>query len=143
MTEHKYKSVLQFEKYIVREIPNHRQVDQYLQRALEKTNSDSVVSSITSTTNDAKKQAKQAMHAVEKLSTIGVVGLIGLAIAIVTAVINLLLPSYQLMQSVVDKQTAYEIRIDDLEKQISQLEKELNTSNSSIVNTGEVDSDAD
>lgn len=45
-------------KYIVREIPNHRQVDQYLQRALEKTNSDSVVSSITSTTNEAKKTSK-------------------------------------------------------------------------------------
>lgn len=128
-------------KYIVREIPNHRQVDQYLQRALEKTNSDSVVSSITSTTNEAKKQARQAIKAVKKLSTFGIVGLITLVVAIVTAFINLLLPSYQLMQSVVDKQTAYEIRIHNLEEQISQLEEALTTSNLSNEIIGEVDYD--
>lgn len=142
---HQYKVTPQMRlgKYIVREIPNHRQVDQYLQRALEKTNSNSVVSSITSTTNDAKKQAKQAMRAVRTLYKVGFISLIGLVIAIVTAVINLLLPSYQLMQSVVDNQTSYELRIDNLEKQISQLEKELATLDPSIVNTGEADPDAD
>lgn len=130
-------------KYVAREIPNHRQVDQYLQRALEKTNSNSVVSSITSTTNEAKKQARQAIKAVKNLSAIGVVGLIGLVIAIVTAVINLLVPSYQLVQSVADKQTAYEIRINNLEEQISQLEEALITSNPSGEITGEVSHDAD
>lgn len=88
-----------------------------------------------------KKQARQAIKAVKKLSTFGIVGLITLVVAIVTAFINLLLPSYQLMQSVVDKQTAYEIRIHNLEEQISQLEEALTTSNLSNEIIGEVDYD--
>lgn len=67
--------------------------------------------------------------------------MITLVVAIVTAFINLLLPSYQLMQSVVDKQTAYEIRIHNLEEQISQLEEALTTSNLSNEIIGEVDYD--
>lgn len=111
--------------YIPMKIPPYRQVDEYIARALKKTNANGIVSSVTSTTNEAIAKVDNSVAEMQKFKNIGVFTILGVAIAIFTLIVNLLMPSYQLVQSVADTQASYEHRIEELESQLTELEKQM------------------
>lgn len=115
-------------KYTAMDIPPYRQVYEYIDRALEKTDGDSIVSSVAAATNEAKGKAEEAVRKVLLYRNIGIAGILSLVIAVIAAIVSLLLPSYQLIKSVADTQTSYECQIKDLKDQIANLEEQLGIS---------------
>lgn len=115
-------------------ITQHRQVTQYLQKALGQHNASGVISSVIGATNAAKKTAKEANNVAreaknlsnklrESILKAGIVAAVVSVTAVLVAVFSLLLPTLQLVQSVNDTQTQYEVRIQELEEQLTELEK--------------------
>jgi len=114
------------------QITPNRQVNQYIQTALEQTNKTGVVSSVISATNDAKRKAEHAEdtageakdsvdrldHKIEKY-TIG--GALAIVISIAALFIALVIPTYQLIKTTSDTQAEYALQIQELEQDISGL----------------------
>lgn len=122
--------------YIPTEIPQNRQVTDYIHSALKDADSHVIVSSVIGATSDAKRTAQkaeeksnEAQRKVKKLrSTLRGVG-IGAAITVVIAIaallVGLLLPTYQLIQAVNETQADYAVQISKLEERIAELELKL------------------
>ena len=123
-------------------IPMHRQVTDYLGKALGEYNSDGIVSSVIGSTEKAKRVAKSAKrHAltaekianemgskIDKQSQMSIaVSLIGIIVALVVAFFTLMLPSYQLIQTVTDTQSDYKKAISELERKVDILMEERST----------------
>lgn len=107
------------------EIPGHRQVDEYIRSALRGNSKKHVVSSITTATGEARRIAENARNDVGKLTATlrntAVVGALAIVVAVATLVVNLLVPTYQLVESVRGTQTGYEGRLNDLQDEIEDL----------------------
>ena len=117
---------LRLGEYKETQITQHRQVTQYLQKALGEHSTSGVISSVIGATNEAKRTARRAERETKKLKKAGVVGTILALFAVIIAVFSLLIPTYQLIKSVDDTQTQYEVRIQELEEQLTELEKIVN-----------------
>lgn len=107
------------------EIPEHRQVDEYIRNALRGNSQKHVVSSITTATGEARRIAEEARDDVnrfkDKLRSIAPWGAVAVVVAVATLIVNLLVPTYQLVESVRETQTGYEERLDGLQDQIEDL----------------------
>ncbi len=121
-------------EYKETQIKQHRQVTDYLQKALGENNTSGVISSVIGATNAAKKTAKEANTIAQEAKDLsnklkggivkaGIVATVVGVITVLVAVFSLLLPTLQLVQSVNDTQTQYEVRIQELEEQLTELER--------------------
>lgn len=112
-------------KYIQTKIPPNRQVTDYLRKALGQRINDGVISSVIAVTNDIKKTARNAFGVAstteEKIKRYGMAGLIIAIVSIIITVLGLFFPVFQMIGSFKDEQKNYEIRIHDLENEVSEL----------------------
>lgn len=115
--------------YTPTRIRAHRQVDEYLRSALQGNSSKHVVSSISAATGEAKRIADSAREDVDSLNnrlhSIAVWGTIAVIVAIVTLIVTLLMPTFQLVRDITDTQASYENRIADLEDDLNNLQNVL------------------
>lgn len=123
-------------KYTPTSIKPHRQVIEYLDKALGQLSSDGIVSSliaatadIRTTANNATSSAKSAVDTAtatdKKINRWGIIGTIVALFAIFIAAFGLLLPTFQLVVSVRDTQSGYETQIADLEEEVADLKQQL------------------
>lgn len=119
-------------KYIYTSITSHRQVTEYLRNALGQRINDGVISSVIAATNDIRKTAnqadKEAKDAIDisnntdrKINKWGIIGTIIAIFAIFITAVSFVFPVYDLFDSIKDTQAEYEIRIHELEEEISEL----------------------
>ena len=88
-----------------------------------------MVSSISAATGEAKRIADSAREDVDSLNnrlhSIAVWGTIAVIVAIVTLIVTLLMPTFQLVRDITDTQASYENRIADLEDDLNNLQNVL------------------
>lgn len=113
-------------EYIPTDIPAHRQVNDYIGQALEKTDSSTIISSVIAATDEAKKKASNAESTANKLDdkirTYAIGGVVALAVAVITLFVTIVYPTWQLLKSSADTQIEYACQIQALEQKITELE---------------------
>lgn len=124
-----YKVRSRWAAYTPTNIPAHRQIDEYLRSALQKSSNKHVVSSISAATGKAERIANEAKDNVNRITnmlhSIAVWGSLAIVVAIAALAANLLIPTYQLVKDVTDTQAGYETRIETLEEELAELHELL------------------
>lgn len=119
--------------YKPNDIPEFRQVDTYLQKALGKISSDAIYSSVLSVTKDARFEAKKSADLSSKtrdeMKRMIDRSIIIAILAIVISVATILIPSYQLVQSTTNTNAQYEAKIVELQQEIDEINESLDQSN--------------
>ena len=119
--------------YKPNDIPEFRQVDTYLQKALGKISSDAIYSSVLSVTKDARFEAKKAADLSSKtrdeMKKMIDRSILIAILAIVISVATILIPSYQLVQSTTNTNAQYEAKIVELQQEIDEINESLDQSN--------------